>query len=107
MKMAHVKTLFKGSINSILYSFDIGHVHYFEIYKLAHTHTCTKSAKSSSYFTNLLRYVSSKKSRQQICHVDEQTDTHVRTHTYLQIHITFAKSFLAICTDCYIVLKIK
>lgn len=91
--MVHVEKLFKGSIKSN----HIGHVHSFEIY----AHMCKANERKA--LTLPTYNISSKKSRQQICHVDEQASTYTHSHT----HDFWQKLFLAIQTECYIVLETK
>lgn len=90
MKMVHVKTLFKGSINSVIYCFDIGHVHYFETY--THTVTNIQNNQRKVFTTNLQRFV------QEILPVNLP-----RRWTYT---LLLVKVFLSVCTErCYIVPK--
>lgn len=77
MKLVHVEKLFKGSINSTILSHWSRSL-FWNILPLTHTHVQSQEKRRKA-FTSPTYNISSKKSRQQICHVDEQTSTHTQS----------------------------
>lgn len=73
----------------------------FTVLKYTYAHMCKANERKA--LTLPTYNISSKKSRQQICHVDEQASTYTHSHT----HDFWQKLFLAIQTECYIVLETK